>query len=58
MGYEGDYSFPIPCVGNAYMFSGVDYSIRIDKSSIHIYVSGDKSMQTATITLEYTKTTD
>lgn len=57
-GYENDYAFSIPFVGTAYMFSSVDYTARVDKTNIYIYVSDDRSSQTAIATLEYTKTTD
>ena len=58
IGYEGTYAFPIPFVGNDFMFAGVSYSIRVNKTDIWIYVSDDRSMDTAIVTLEYTKTTD
>ena len=57
-GYENDYAFSIPFVGTAYMFSSVDYTARVDKTNIYIYVSDDRSSQTAIATLEYTKNTD
>lgn len=57
-GYENDFAFPIPFVGTAYMFSSVDYTGRVDKTNVYIYVSDDRSNQTAIVTLEYTKTSD
>ena len=58
IGYDGDLAFPIPFVGTEYMFASAEYTTRVDKENIYIYVSDDKSTQTAKVTIEYTKTTD
>lgn len=58
IGFESEFAFPIPFVGTTYMFAGIDYTARVDKTNIYIYVSGDRSTQTAEVTLEYTKTSD
>jgi hypothetical protein len=57
-GYENEYAFPIPFVGTSHMFSSIDYTGRADKTNVYIYVSDDRSSQTAIVTLEYTKTSD
>lgn len=58
IGYEGENAFCIPHVGNAWMFAEASYSMRVNSTQVGIYVSKDRSMQTAIFTLEYTKTTD
>ena len=58
LGNEGNNTFPIPFVPTPNMFASISYAIRVDKENINIYVSNDRSMQTAIVILEYTKTTD
>ena len=56
--YEVNFAFNIPFAPTVYMFAGITYAIRVDKTNIHIYVSDDRSVDTAIVTIEYTKTTD
>jgi hypothetical protein len=58
IGYELAYAFNIPFAPSNHMFAGITYAVRVDKTNIYIYVSDDRSVDTAIVTLEYTKTTD
>ena len=58
IGTDGTQFYPIPFVPTAYMYSNTVVALRANKTQVGVFASTDFTSHTATIILEYTKTTD
>ena len=58
IGTDGTHFYPIPFVPTVHMFSNTSVTLRANKTQVGVFASSDFTSHTATIILEYTKTTD